>query len=110
MVSLAATGIACSNSSNSPPQEPAKIFSQQTRVPGEYLVTLAPGADAKAIDEQYGRFHVKRTQSLGRNIYLVTLGEDPGPNQIQELAARSVQIKTVQPNFTYRANVPGNAQ
>ena len=77
---------------------------------GEYLVTLAPGADPKAINEQYGRFQVKRTQSVGRDIYLVTLGEDPGPNQMQELAARSVQIKTVQPNFTYSANVPGNAQ
>ena len=110
MVVLAATGIACSNSSNSPTQEPAGILSQQTRVPAEYLVSLAPGTDPKAIAEQYGRFQIKRTQSLGRDVYLVILVEDPGPEKMKELGARSVHIKAVQPNFTYRANVPGNAQ
>ena len=86
------------------------MLSQQTRVPGEYLVTLAPGGDPKAIAEQYGRFQIKRTQSLGRDVYLVTLAEDPGPEEVKELGALNVHIKAVQPNFTYRANVPGTAQ
>ena len=85
-------------------------LSQQTRITGEYLVTLAPGTDPKGIDEQYGRFQIKRIQSLGRDVYLVTLGEDPGPEQMKELGARSAHVKAVQPNFTYGANVPGNAQ
>jgi len=110
MVALSLTGIACSNSSNGPAQEPADISSQQTRMMGQYLITLAPGTDPKAIDERYGRFQIKSTQSLGRDIYLVVLAEDPGPNQMRELAAGSVKIKSVQPNFTYRANVPGIAQ
>ena len=110
MVVISAAEIACSNSSSGPAPEPAMNLSQQTRITGEYLVTLAPGTDPKGIDEQYGRFQIKRTQSLGRDVYLVTLVEDPGPEKMKELGARSVHIKAVQPNFTYRANVPGNAQ
>ena len=110
MVVISAAEIACSNSSSGPAPEPAMNLSQQTRITGEYLVTLAPGTDPKRIDEQYGRFQIKRTQSLGRDVYLVTLGEDPGPEQMKELGARSAHIKAVQPNFTYGANVPGNAQ
>ena len=110
MVVLVGTGIACSNSSNNPAQEPAGILSEQSRVPGEYLVTLAPGADPKAIDEQYGRSQIKLTQYLGRDVYLVTFVEDPGLRKMQEIGAGSVDIKAVQPNFTYRANAPGNPQ
>ncbi len=51
-----------------------------------------------------------RTQSMGNDIYLVTLTDDPGPNQMQELGARSAHIKLVQPNFTYRANDLGKAR
>ena len=98
MVVISAAEIACSNSSSGPAPEPAMNLSQQTRITGEYLVTLAPGTDPKGIDEQYGRFQIKRIQSLGRDVYLVTLGEDPGPEQMKELGARSAHVKAVQPN------------
>jgi hypothetical protein len=81
--------------------------SRQTRVPGEYLVTLAPGADVTAITELYGRFGIIGTQDLGRNLFLVRLTEDPGPAKLEELRSQNAQIKAVQPNFVYRANLPG---
>jgi len=84
--------------------------SHQTRVPGEYLVTLAAGADVKAIADLYGRFGIKGTQGLGRNIFLVTLTEDPGPAKMEELRRQNAQIKAVQPNFVYRASGRGNVQ
>jgi len=84
--------------------------SRQTRVPGEYLVTLAAGADVKAIGDLYGRFGIKGTRGLGRNIFLVTLTEDPGPAKMEELRGQNTQINAVQPNFVYRSNGPGNIQ
>ena len=84
--------------------------SRQTRVPGEYLVTLAAGADVKAIVELCGRFGIKGTQDLGRDLFLVRLAEDPGPARLEELRAQNAQIKAVQPNFVYRASGRGNIQ
>jgi len=72
-------------------------------VAGEYLVTLAPGADAKAIGEVYGRFGVKSVAPLGNGVYRVALAQDPGRATLEKLAAASRDIKAVQPNYRYRA-------
>src|SRR5690242_8902018 len=87
---------ACSQSPPDPAAAPPGFGSAQTRVPGEYLVTLAEGADVKAIAAVYGRFGIKATRSLGNNLFLVTLAEDPGPEKLAEL--RSAQVKAIQPN------------
>jgi len=84
--------------------------SRQTRAPGEYLVTLAAGADSKAIADLYGRFGIKGTRDLGRDVFIVTLTQDPGPARMEELRGQSAQIKAVQPNFVYRINERGNIQ
>jgi hypothetical protein len=84
--------------------------SRQTRVPGEYLVTLAAGADVKAIAELYGRFRLKGTQPLGRKLFLVRLTEDPGPAKMEELRVQNARIESVQPNFVYRAEGRGKIQ
>ena len=86
------------------------LSSRHTRVPGEYLVTLAAGADAKAIAELYGRYGIKGTQDLGRNLFLVRLTEDPGPAKLEELRGQNAQIQAIQPNFVYRAGERGNVQ
>jgi hypothetical protein len=111
---LAAAGIvagsACSRTLGDPTPVPRDFPSRQTRVPGEYLVTLAEGADAKAIADLYGRFGIKGTRGLGNSVFLVTLIADPGPAKLEELRGQSTQIKTVQPNFVYRINAPGKVQ
>jgi hypothetical protein len=96
-------GSACSQTPSEPASTPADFSSRQTRVPGEYLVTLAAGADAKAIAELYGRFGIKSTQDLGRSLFLVRLTEDPGPAKLEELRGQNAQIQAIQPNFVYRA-------
>lgn len=70
---------------------------------GEYLVTLAPGADARTIGDVYGRFGVKSVTPIGNNAFLVVLGRDPGFATIEKLAAATRNIKAVQPNHRYRA-------
>ena len=75
----------------------------QDAVAGEYLVTLAPGADAKAISDVYGRFGVKRVQPIGNNVFLVALADDPGLAAMEKLAAANRAIRAVQPNHRYRA-------
>ena len=109
MTGLAA-GSACSQTPGDPAPAPMDFSSRQTRAPGEYLVTLAAGADVKAIAELYGRFGIKGTQGLGHNVFLVRLSEDPGPAKMEELRSQNAQIKAVQPNFVYRANGRGNIQ
>ncbi len=108
------TGLAAGSACSQPPRDPAPMpsdfSSRQIRVPGEYLVTLAAGADSKAIADLYGRFGIKGTRDLGRNIFLVTLTQDPGPARMEELRGQNAQIKAVQPNFVYRINERGNIQ
>lgn len=77
-------------------------WSRQTRVPGEYLVTLAPSAEAKVISGLYGRFGIKAVKNIAPNLYLVTLTEDPGPAAMEKLRAGDARIKAVVPNFVYR--------
>ena len=106
----AATACACGHTPGNPQAAPAGAWSQQTRVPGEYLITLAEGADGKVIADLYGRFGIKGTKDLGRNIFLVTLAEDPGPARMEELRTQNAHVKAVQPNFVYRIDGSGNAQ
>ena len=113
-LALAMTGLAAGSACSQTPLEPAPtpmdFSSRHTGVPGEYLVTLAAGADVKAIAELYGRFGIKRTQLLGHNIFLVTLTRDPGPAKMEKLRGQNAQITAVQPNFGYRGNGHGNIQ
>jgi len=106
----AAMVCACGHTPGNPQAAPAGAWSQQTRVPGEYLVTLAEGADGKVVADLYGRFGIKGTKDLGHNLFLVTLAEDPGPAKMEELRTQNAYIKAVQPNFVYRINGPGNPQ
>jgi len=101
-VAGAAAGYACGNSPGNPQAAPAGALSQQTRVPGEYLVTLAARAEVMAIADLYGRFGIKSIKDLGRNVFLVTLTEDPGPEEMEKLRGGNAHIKAVEPNFVYR--------
>jgi hypothetical protein len=105
-----AAGSACSQTPREPAPTPMDFSSRQTRAPGEYLVTLAAGADVKAIAGLYGRFGIKSIRGLGPNLFLVTLAEDPGPARMEELRGQNAQIRAVQPNFVYRSNGRGNIQ
>jgi hypothetical protein len=78
-------------------------YAQQTRAPGEYLVTLAAPAEVKAIADVYGRFGIKGIERLGDNVFLVTLTEDPGPATMERLRAEDARIRAVEPNLLYRS-------
>lgn len=99
----AAAGFACGQTQHDSPAS-KDLSSRRTRVPGEYLVTLAPGADVKAIADLYGRFGIKDTQNIGHNLFVLRLTEDPGLAKMEELREQNTQIKAVQPNLIYRGN------
>ena len=109
-VAGAAAGFACGNSPGNPQAAPAGAWSQQTRVPGEYLVTLAVSAEVKVIADLYGQFGIKGIKELGNNVFLVTLTEDPGPETMEKLRGGNAQIKAVQPNYIYRTQGSGSAR
>jgi hypothetical protein len=100
----AAAESGCSQTPNDSAPAAKALSSHRTQVPGEYLVTLAPGADVKAIADLYGRFRIKDTRSIGNNLFVVTLTEDPGPARMEELREQNTQIKAVQPNLISRGN------
>ena len=89
---------------------PAGSWSEQTRAPGEYLVTLAAPADVKAIADVYGRFGIRGIERLGSNVFLVTLTEDPGPATMEKLRAENAHIKAVEPNSLYRSQGNRNSR
>lgn len=111
-LAMAAAGVvagsACGNPPGNQPAAPAGGWIQQSRVPGEYLVTLAAQADVKAIADLYGRYGIKGIKELGKNVYLVTLAEDPGPAAMDKLRGESARIKAVQPNYVYRTQGGGS--
>lgn len=106
----AAAGSACGGHTPGDLQAAPTARAQQTRVPGEYVVTLAARENVKAIYDLYGPFGIKSIRDLGGNIFLVTLTEDPGPARMEQLRGESARIRAVQPNFVYGTRGPRNAQ
>ncbi len=105
-------GAACASAPLPAAPTPAlsSVSAQQNRAPGEYLVTLAPDTDSKAISEVYGQFGIKGIKDLGRNNFLVKLTNDPGSEAMEELRSKDIRIKAIQPNFVYHMMGPGKAQ
>ena len=98
-----AAGYACAG--NAPGQSRAASVgapSQQSRVAGEYLVTVAAPAGVKAITEVYGRFGIKAIKEIAPGVFLVTVAEDPGPATMEALRRGAASIKAVEPNYRYR--------
>jgi len=101
MAGLVAGG-ACSQTPDQPARAATGWSSSQARIPGEYLVTLAAGAEANTIVDTFGRFGIRGTRQLSPDTYLVTLTEDPGPVAMEELGRKDKAVRAVQPNFAYR--------
>ena len=108
MVAGTAAGCTRGDVPGNPKAAPADAWSRQTRVQGEYLVTVATGADVNAIADVYGRFGIKDSKDLGNNVVLVTLTEDPGPETMEKLRGGNARIKAVQPNYVYRTQGSGS--
>jgi hypothetical protein len=79
-------------------------WGEQTRVPGEYLLTLDAGTNVKVISQAYGSLGIQSIKKLGNDLFQINLGEDPGPEKMEELRHQDSRIKAVQPNFIYRSN------
>ena len=109
-VAGAVLGYACGISPSKSQTPPMSAPSQQARVPGEYLVTLAAPSGAKAITDLYGRFGIKSLKELAPNVFLMTLAEDPGPGTMEKLRAGNVHIRAVEPNYIYRTQGGGLAR
>lgn len=105
----AAAGSACGHTPVNP-KTTLTTQTQQARVPGEYLVTVAARDKVQAISDLYGQFGIKGIRDLGSNIFLVTLSADPGPARMEQLRGDNADIKAVQPNFVYGTRGIGKAQ
>lgn len=80
----------------------------QTRVPGEYLVTLIPDADKGVIADRFVRQGVKDVHALGDDIYLVVIANDPGVKVMRAQIRKEPRITKIQPNLVYWEHCPGS--
>ena len=71
----------------------------QTRVSGEYLVTLAPDTDKSVINERFVRQGLKDVHDLGEDIYLIVVSNDPGPKAMRVQIRKDPRITKIQPNL-----------
>jgi hypothetical protein len=114
---IAATVVvaACSHTAVAPApvlaaaHEQAASAGPAARVPGEYVVTLGAAEKEGVIDQRYGRFGIKSISALGGGVYLLSITSDPGPQEIEALSRVDSRIKTVQPNYMYRADQSGTS-
>jgi hypothetical protein len=105
-----AGGQACSETPRLKGPTAGTLAPLPTTVPGQYIVTLAPGGDANVLTALYGRFGIKDIRDLGNNAFLMVLGDDPGLASLQELARHETRIKAIQPNFIYHSIGSGSVQ
>jgi len=106
----AVAGYACGSAPVEPQAAPAAAATEQARVPGEYIVTLSAPSDVKAISDIYARFGIKDIRKLGANVFLVKLGDDPGPAMMESLRAGDSRIQAIEPNYVYRTQGTGDTR
>jgi len=72
------------------------------RMPGEYILTVAPGTGSKQLSALLAPFKPDRIRDLGHGgLWLVHLRKDPGLESLKRRALKSKSIRAVQPNFRY---------
>jgi hypothetical protein len=92
-----------SSADPSPPSMPSRDPVGE-RVHGEYIVSLAPGASASAIERALAAYDPSVVRDLGSARHLVRLARDPGPEKVSAAVRGQVEINAIQPNFVYRAS------
>jgi hypothetical protein len=95
----------CTDSANQKNLDPRTITPQpasENRIPGQYLVTLKEGGSPEKLTEVFNKYEIKSIQELSTGRYLITLDQDPGPQEVSKQAATSSNIEHVQPNYFYQ--------
>lgn len=103
------TGCACPGAAGPAPSAAAPPATTPaggdgTRVAGQYLVTVAPGAGDAPVREAFARFGVQRVERVSTDLFLVVVSPDPGPERMDEARRRDGRLRAVQPNYVYRAH------
>lgn len=99
----------CTDSTNQKNMEPRTITTQpamKNRVPGQYIVILKEGGSSETLTEVFIQYGIQSIKDLSRDRYVITLEQDPGPEEISKKAATSTEIEYVQPNYIYRTMQP----
>ena len=81
-----------------------------SRVPGEYIVTLSEDGDESVIHEYFGEFDIIEVRKLSKSMFLLRIKNDPGVENIEESLECSPFLKAVQPNFRYRSFQGGSGR
>jgi hypothetical protein len=101
--------LGCTDAANQKNVEPGTIPTQpasENRVPAQYIVSLKEDSNTQILTEVFQQYGIKSIKDLSRGRYVITLEQDPGPDEISKQAATSTEILSVQPNYIYRATPP----
>ena len=107
LVSIGLVG--CVDATNQKNLEPKAVPAQaatDNRVVGQYIVTMKEGRDSETLTEVFQQYGIKSIKDLSQGRYVITLEQDPGPEEISKQAASSSEIDHVQPNYIYRTMEP----
>ncbi len=86
------------------PGDPAQNL--QTRVVGEYIAILKPGANPDQLKGTFSEYGAHSIAKIDRDTYVFKVHKDPGPTSIEKKGSSASYIVKVQPNFIYR-QLPG---
>ena len=70
--------------------------------PGEYQLTFSQPTDSKVVKNAFKEFGVIYILSLGRNIYLMRLDDDPGKNRVEFIAKSIPNFRKIIVNNVYK--------
>ncbi len=82
----------------------------ENRVPGEYIVKVNEDGNEALVRELFSNYEVIDITELRRSRFLIKLGNDPGPDEVERKGLESPFVIRVQPNYLYPLHQQNEAQ
>ena len=70
--------------------------------PGEYRLLFSQPTDSKLVKKAFREFGVVYVLSLGQNVYLMRLDDDPGRSKAEHIARTLPNFKKISVNSVYK--------
>ena len=111
LAAVSAFGAACALAVESPatrsvPAEPRASAPAHDRVPGEWLVRVAPGVTAERLTELYLPQGIIEARAVTANVFLLRFPPHRAPSEDEIRRIGAASVVHVQPNFRYRTLSP----
>lgn len=93
---------ACAQTQAEPEARLPSNVTQESRVPGEYLIGLIAGTDQAVVPAMFSAYGVEEWRHIRKDTYLVRLRSDPGPEEMARLVRDMAAVRYIEPNRIYK--------